>query len=107
MLIRLSKAAALNGRVGTVAIALEGMALNDSCFIPTWRWNEYKNRECPALFFVPGFWSWGRHAGGPPEGRGCSEALFLTPERLLPGPNMTDTRGQEIEFQETETGGPL
>lgn len=65
MMIRLSKAAALNSHVGTVAIALEDMALNDSCFIPTWRWNEYKNRKCSALFFVLRFWSWGGAQGYP------------------------------------------
>lgn len=63
MMIKLSKAATLNSRVGTVAIAFEDLALNDSCFIPTWRWNEYKNRKCSTLFFVLGFWSCGRRAG--------------------------------------------
>lgn len=81
MMIKLSKAAALNSHVGTVAIALEDVALNESCFIPTWRWNEYKNRKCLTLFFVLRFWSWGRRAGVQPEGHSYSEVLFLTPER--------------------------
>lgn len=43
MMIKLSKATALNAHVGTVAIELEPLASNDSCFIPTWTWNQYKN----------------------------------------------------------------
>ncbi|KAM5204934.1 putative inactive serine protease 58 [Hipposideros larvatus] len=49
MMIKLSKAAALNTRVGTIAIALEPLPFNDSCFIPTWRWNEYKNISDPDI----------------------------------------------------------
>ncbi|ELK13782.1 probable inactive serine protease 58 [Pteropus alecto] len=49
MMIKLSKAATLNSRVGTVAIAFEDLALNDSCFIPTWRWNDYKNLSDPDI----------------------------------------------------------
>lgn len=43
MMIKLSKATALNTHVGTVAKELEPLASNDSCFIPTWTWNQYKN----------------------------------------------------------------
>ncbi|XP_074172019.1 putative inactive serine protease 58 isoform X2 [Rhinolophus sinicus] len=49
MLIKLSKAAALNTRVGTIAIAMEPLAFNDSCFIPIWSWNEYKNISDPDI----------------------------------------------------------
>ncbi|XP_045711747.1 serine protease 58-like [Phyllostomus hastatus] len=49
MMIKLSEAAALNTHVGTIAIALEPLVLNDSCFIPTWRWNEYKNLSDPDI----------------------------------------------------------
>lgn len=53
MLIKLSKPAALNTRVGTIAIAMEPLAFNDSCFIPFWRWNEYKNSKCfDSAFFI-------------------------------------------------------
>jgi hypothetical protein len=54
-LIKLSKVAVLNNHVGTIAIAMEPMAYNESCFIPTWTWNEYKNCECLTLCFS----SWG------------------------------------------------
>ncbi|KAM9651463.1 serine protease 58-like [Trichechus inunguis] len=47
MLIKLSKAAAINSRVGTIAIAFEPMSFNESCFIPTWTWNDYKNLSDP------------------------------------------------------------
>ncbi|XP_066222290.1 probable inactive serine protease 58 [Saccopteryx leptura] len=47
MMIKLSSSAALNTHVGTIAIALEPLPLNDSCFIPTWMWNEYKNLSDP------------------------------------------------------------
>nr|XP_012804780.1 probable inactive serine protease 58 [Jaculus jaculus] len=47
MLIKLSKAATLNSYVGTIAIAMEPMAMNDSCFIPTWTWNDYKDFSDP------------------------------------------------------------
>lgn len=49
MLIKLSYPATINMYVGTIAIAMEPMAFNESCFIPTWTWNNYKNRECLAL----------------------------------------------------------
>ncbi|XP_025785808.1 probable inactive serine protease 58 [Puma concolor] len=49
MLIKLSKAAALNSHVGTIAISMEPLAFNDSCFIPTWTWNEYKNLSDPDI----------------------------------------------------------
>ncbi|XP_010598062.3 serine protease 58-like [Loxodonta africana] len=49
MLIKLSKAATMNSYVGTIAIALEPMSFNDSCFIPTWTWNNYKNFSDPEV----------------------------------------------------------
>ncbi|XP_054420381.1 serine protease 58-like [Pteronotus mesoamericanus] len=49
MMVKLSEAAVLNRYVGTIAIALEPLALNDSCFIPTWRWNVYKNLTDPDI----------------------------------------------------------
>ncbi|GAB5568857.1 probable inactive serine protease 58 [Prionailurus iriomotensis] len=49
MLIKLSKAAALNSHVGTIAISMEHLAFNDSCFIPTWTWNGYKNLSDPDI----------------------------------------------------------
>ncbi|KAM6201836.1 putative inactive serine protease 58 [Rhynchocyon petersi] len=49
MLIKLSKAAAINQHVGTIAIALEPLAFNESCFIPTWTWNNYKNFSDPDI----------------------------------------------------------
>uniref|UniRef100_A0A8C0XF84 Peptidase S1 domain-containing protein n=1 Tax=Castor canadensis TaxID=51338 RepID=A0A8C0XF84_CASCN len=48
-LIKLSKVAVLNNHVGTIAIAMEPMAYNESCFIPTWTWNEYKNFSDPDI----------------------------------------------------------
>nr|XP_051691089.1 probable inactive serine protease 58 [Oryctolagus cuniculus] len=45
MMIKLSKAADINSNVGTIAIAMEPMPYNDSCFIPTWIWNEYRNNS--------------------------------------------------------------
>ncbi|XP_055979927.1 probable inactive serine protease 58 [Sorex fumeus] len=47
MMIKLSKPAALNSNVGTIAIALEPLQLNNSCFIPTWTWSKYKNSRDP------------------------------------------------------------
>ncbi|XP_007950940.2 serine protease 58-like [Orycteropus afer afer] len=49
MLIKLSKAANINRHVGTIAIALEPLTFNESCFIPTWTWNDYKNFTDPDL----------------------------------------------------------
>ncbi|VTJ58846.1 Hypothetical predicted protein [Marmota monax] len=43
MMIKLSKPVALNNYVGTIAISLEHISSNESCFIPTWTWNDYKN----------------------------------------------------------------
>ncbi|XP_037691913.1 serine protease 58-like [Choloepus didactylus] len=48
-MIKLSKAAAINKNVGTIAIALEPLPFNDSCFIPTWSWKEYKNLSDPDI----------------------------------------------------------
>ncbi|XP_058537457.1 probable inactive serine protease 58 [Ochotona princeps] len=45
MMIKLSKPANINTDVGTIAIALESMFYNDTCFIPTWIWNEYQNNS--------------------------------------------------------------
>uniref|UniRef100_A0A8C3YLU2 Peptidase S1 domain-containing protein n=1 Tax=Catagonus wagneri TaxID=51154 RepID=A0A8C3YLU2_9CETA len=47
MLIKLSKAAGLSSHVGPIAIALEPLSFNDSCFIPTWTWSKYKNLTDP------------------------------------------------------------
>ncbi|XP_012623521.1 putative inactive serine protease 58 [Microcebus murinus] len=47
MLIKLSKPAPVDTYLGTIAIALEPMILNESCFIPTWTWKEYKNLGDP------------------------------------------------------------
>ncbi|XP_004461738.2 serine protease 58-like [Dasypus novemcinctus] len=49
MMIKLSKSAVINKYVGTLAIAIEPLTLNDSCFIPTWTWNEYKNLSDPDI----------------------------------------------------------
>ncbi|XP_057586227.1 probable inactive serine protease 58 [Hippopotamus amphibius kiboko] len=49
MMIKLSKPAALNSQVGTVAIAMEPLPFNDSCFIPTWTWSKYKNFSDPDI----------------------------------------------------------
>uniref|UniRef100_A0A8D1L2F2 Peptidase S1 domain-containing protein n=1 Tax=Sus scrofa TaxID=9823 RepID=A0A8D1L2F2_PIG len=49
MMIKLSKAAGLNSYVGTIAIALEPLSFNDSCFIPTWTWSKYKNLTDPDI----------------------------------------------------------
>lgn len=49
MMIKLSKPAALNSHVGTIAVAMEHLATNDTCFIPTWIWNEYKNLSDPDI----------------------------------------------------------
>ena len=46
MMIKLSEAAKLTTQVGTIAIAMEPLSLNESCFIPTWTWSKYKNRKC-------------------------------------------------------------
>ncbi|KAH0501212.1 Trypsin [Microtus ochrogaster] len=43
MLIKLSYPATINTHVGTIAIAMEPMIFNETCFIPTWIWNSYKN----------------------------------------------------------------
>ncbi|XP_049571066.1 serine protease 58 isoform X2 [Orcinus orca] len=47
VMIKLSKAAALNNQVGTIAIAMEPLPVNNSCFIPTWTWSKYKNLSDP------------------------------------------------------------
>ncbi|XP_031237515.1 probable inactive serine protease 58 [Mastomys coucha] len=47
MLIKLSYPATINLYVGTIAIAMEPMAFNETCFIPTWTWNNYKNFSDP------------------------------------------------------------
>ncbi|KAL0618385.1 Serine protease 58 [Plecturocebus cupreus] len=49
MMIKLSKPASLNSYVGTIAIALEPIPFNESCFIPTWTWNKYKNLSNPDI----------------------------------------------------------
>ncbi|XP_013360380.1 PREDICTED: probable inactive serine protease 58 isoform X2 [Chinchilla lanigera] len=47
MLLKLSRDAGITNYVGTIAIALEPVPFNDSCFIPTWTWNDYKNFTDP------------------------------------------------------------
>ncbi|XP_005083163.2 probable inactive serine protease 58 [Mesocricetus auratus] len=47
MLIKLSYPAAINMHVGTIAIAMEAMTFNETCFIPTWTWNSYNNVSDP------------------------------------------------------------
>ena len=49
MMIKLSEAAKITTQVGTIAIAMEPLSLNESCFIPTWTWSNYKNRKCLTL----------------------------------------------------------
>ncbi|XP_027778082.2 serine protease 58-like [Marmota flaviventris] len=49
MMIKLSKPVALNNYVGTIAISLEHISSNESCFIPTWTWNDYKNFSDPDI----------------------------------------------------------
>ncbi|XP_036720235.1 probable inactive serine protease 58 [Balaenoptera musculus] len=49
VMIKLSKPAALNNQVGTIAIAMEPLSFNDSCFIPTWTWSKYKNLSDPDM----------------------------------------------------------
>ncbi|XP_008567013.1 PREDICTED: probable inactive serine protease 58 [Galeopterus variegatus] len=49
MMIKLSKPAVLDLYVGTIAVAMEPIAFNDSCFIPTWAWNKYKNLSDPDI----------------------------------------------------------
>ncbi|XP_004677282.1 PREDICTED: probable inactive serine protease 58 [Condylura cristata] len=49
MLIKLSQAADVSAHVGTIAIAMERPAFNDSCFIPTWTWNDFKNISDPDI----------------------------------------------------------
>lgn len=46
MLIKLSREAGINSYVGTIAIAMEPSLFNDTCFIPTWMWVDYKNSKC-------------------------------------------------------------
>ncbi|XP_041490680.1 probable inactive serine protease 58 [Microtus oregoni] len=49
MLIKLSYPATINTHVGTIAIAMEPMIFNETCFIPTWTWNSYKNFSDPDI----------------------------------------------------------
>ncbi|KAM6168212.1 putative inactive serine protease 58 [Erethizon dorsatum] len=49
MLIKLSRDAGINLYVGTIAIAMEPALFNDSCFIPTWIWSDYKNLTDPDI----------------------------------------------------------
>ncbi|KFO22132.1 probable inactive serine protease 58 isoform X2 [Fukomys damarensis] len=49
MLIKLSKSADFGLHVGTIAIAIEPVSLTDSCFIPSWTWNNYKNLTDPDI----------------------------------------------------------
>nr|XP_012623522.1 probable inactive serine protease 58 isoform X2 [Microcebus murinus] len=84
MLIKLSKPAPVDTYLGTIAIALEPMILNESCFIPTWTWKEYKNRRAiltrhrPAkqsrvLMCMWGLWEAWRRGNG-----GLSKSVTLT-----------------------------
>ncbi|EDM15433.1 trypsin X5, isoform CRA_a [Rattus norvegicus] len=47
MLIKLSYPATIDMYVGTIAIAMEPMVFNETCFIPTWTWNHYNNYSDP------------------------------------------------------------
>ncbi|XP_012369664.1 serine protease 58-like [Octodon degus] len=50
MLIKLSRDAGVNEHyVGTIALAVEPVSFNDSCFIPTWTWKDYKNHTDPDI----------------------------------------------------------
>ncbi|KAI4543413.1 hypothetical protein MG293_006207 [Ovis ammon polii] len=49
MMIKLSEAAKITTQVGTIAIAMEPLSLNESCFIPTWTWSKYKNLSDPDI----------------------------------------------------------
>ncbi|XP_028637866.1 probable inactive serine protease 58 [Grammomys surdaster] len=49
MLIKLSYPATINMYVGTIAIAMEPMIFNETCFIPTWTWSNYKNFSDPDI----------------------------------------------------------
>uniref|UniRef100_H0WDU6 Serine protease 58-like n=1 Tax=Cavia porcellus TaxID=10141 RepID=H0WDU6_CAVPO len=49
MLIKLSREAGINSYVGTIAIAMEPSLFNDTCFIPTWMWVDYKNITEPDI----------------------------------------------------------
>ncbi|XP_055458021.1 probable inactive serine protease 58 [Psammomys obesus] len=49
MLIKLSYPATINTNVGTIAIAMEPMIFNETCFVPTWTWNNYKNFSDPDI----------------------------------------------------------
>nr|XP_005911219.1 PREDICTED: serine protease 58 [Bos mutus]XP_014338979.1 PREDICTED: serine protease 58 [Bos mutus] len=49
MMIKLSEAAKVTTQVGTIAIAMEPLSLNESCFIPTWTWSKYKNLSDPDI----------------------------------------------------------
>uniref|UniRef100_A0A8D2DAN2 Peptidase S1 domain-containing protein n=1 Tax=Sciurus vulgaris TaxID=55149 RepID=A0A8D2DAN2_SCIVU len=49
MMIKLSKPAMLNTYVGTIAVALEPTVFNESCFISTWTWDDYKNSSDPDI----------------------------------------------------------
>lgn len=89
MMIKLSKAAGLNSYVGTIAIALEPLSFNDSCFIPTWTWSKYKNRKCFVLFLYvlqPEVLELGELRGDILERSSHHERLPLTLQGLLPGP---------------------
>lgn len=83
VMIKLSKAAALNNQVGTIAIAMEPLPVNNSCFIPTWTWSKYKNRKC---FLTLCSSSW--------EGFGAGEHVdgYTWRKQLLWG-NALDPRG--------------
>ncbi|XP_055276271.1 serine protease 58-like [Moschus berezovskii] len=49
MMIKLAEAAKLTTQVGTIAIAMEPLSFNESCFIPTWTWSTYKNLSDPDI----------------------------------------------------------
>ncbi|XP_069853434.1 probable inactive serine protease 58 isoform X1 [Dipodomys merriami] len=90
MLIKLSKAAVVNSYVGTIAIALEPIALNDTCFIPTWTWNEYKN------FSEPDILTWTNQYSLPRE-----DCWNIVEEEQGQAVNIMCTAGQPLNVMST------
>ncbi|XP_042533017.1 probable inactive serine protease 58 [Dipodomys spectabilis] len=90
MLIKLSKAAVVNSYVGTIAIALEPIALNDTCFIPTWTWNEYKN------FSEPDILTWTNQYSLPRE-----DCWNIVEEEQGQAVNIMCTAGQPLNIMST------
>ncbi|XP_006861245.1 PREDICTED: probable inactive serine protease 58-like [Chrysochloris asiatica] len=102
MLIKLSKPAAINNHVGTIAIAFEPLSFNESCFIPTWTWNNYQN------FSDPDVLSWiNQHSLSFSE---CQETLLEkhTKNIMCVGrPQMVSTKVKEVSAAPAICGGRL